>query len=198
MAFVQFHKVTSLPQDLEPDSIYYVLLGNGLHVDTIVTDDAGNGKSAGVALIDARVTTALEGLSIATAEIVPDIEARDAFIAGLSANQLILVMDATDDAEVASGSALYIYEHGNAQNPGDGDVHRVPGFSGVNVSMAWANITGKPTSTPGQIDAAVAASHSHTNAAVLGKFSEVSGSLLYDGSPIEGGGGPPQWDATDW
>ena len=199
MAVVQFFKENTLPGTLEPDSIYYVLLPNGLHVDTYITDASGNAKSGGVALIDDRIMAALTGLSVASAEVVPDIEARDAYIAGLEQNQLILVCDASDDPEVASGSALYIYEHGAATNPGEGEIHLVPGFNGVDVSLHWDNILGEPASTPTQIDNAVAASHTHSNTGVLNKLGEnMAGNLTYGGNEIVGGDGSTQWIDPKW
>jgi hypothetical protein len=195
---VRFFKVENLPNQFEPDSFYYIEMENGLHADSIITNSQGSARSIGVSLIDSRVMSALTTLSVAQAHVVPNIAAMGEYLLMADTNKLVLVMDASADPEVgAAVAALYVYEH-NGDEPGHGQVHLVPGFSGVNVTLAWSNIAGRPTSTPTQIDAAVSASHNHANAAVLNALGEnVSGNLTYKGNEIVGGGGL-QWDQTDW
>jgi hypothetical protein len=62
------------------------------------------------------------------------------------------------------------------------------------VVVQWASIQGRPNSTPEAIDAAVGASHTHTNAAVLNALSDTGGKLYYGGAAVGGG----DWAATDW
>lgn len=63
----------------------------------------------------------------------------------------------------------------------------------MDVALTWANITGKPTSTVAQIDAAVANSHTHTNKTQLDKVGETGGNLTYNNSlPYTG------WETTTW
>ena len=50
--------------------------------------------------------------------------------------------------------------------------------------IAWAVITGKPTSTVEDIDDAVAKKHSHANAEQLAKVNEADGVMTYDGAKM--------------
>lgn len=64
----------------------------------------------------------------------------------------------------------------------------------LNISLDWANITNKPTSTVAQIDSAVANAHTHANKAQLDKIGEDgTGALTYNGQAVSA-----QWAATQW
>lgn len=194
MAQLNFHKVTTLPVMLEANSIYFV--ENGAHAETYVTNSTGVARSVGnTAMIneivdvavDAAIGTAVDDAvsQVSAVEIVADIAARDALT--LSANRLVLVLDATGDATVGVGGAMYAYNHSNAT------FSKVTEYESMDRVISWSEITGGPSSTPAAIDAAVAAAHTHANAAVLDKLSEVDGNLVYDGAPLV-----TSWTTTNW
>lgn len=188
MSAVGFHKVTSLPGTLLPNSFYYV--ENGNYAESYVTDDAGVAKSLGnSAMINALIAAALanwEGAANAV-DIVPDIAARDALILTLESNAMILVVDASADSTVDAGSALYAYDESSET------VYKIAEYESMDVVLNWSDIVGRPVSTPAQIDAAVGASHSHSNKAVLDKLGEDADGLTYDGEGVNS-----RWGSLDW
>lgn len=186
MALVKFYKVATVPGSLEPDSFYYV--ENGSYAESYLTDSSGQpraiGNSAMInALIGAAITDALSGLN--ALEVVPDIAARDALV--LERNALALVIDATADPTVDAGSALYAYVEADASWV------KVAEYESMDVVIQWSSIQGRPDSSPAQIDTAVSQSHTHSNKAVLDKFSESAGQVLYSGKAIQA-----NWETANW
>lgn len=180
MSQVQFFKVTTLPGTLQANSFY--LVENGNYAETYVTNSAGVAKMVGNsvminALIDAKVNTAVADMNLI--EIVADITARDAFVVGKTRNLLILVTDASADATVDSGSALYSWAETG------GVFTKLAEYESMDFAVSWANISGKPTSSPAQIDNAVSLAHSHTNKTQLDKIGENgNGNLTYNGTEV--------------
>lgn len=188
MATITFHKVTTLPGSPVANAVYFV--ENGTYSETYVTNSAGTARSLGNsaminALADARIGVALADLNVV--EVAADITARNA-LAG-TRNLLVMVLDATGDATVASGAALYVYREATAT------WIKVSEYESMDVTLAWASISGKPTSAVALIDDAVTKRHDHTNKAYLDKIGESGGALTYDGSPV---GGSPQWTTANW
>lgn len=184
MPAVAFHKVSSLPGSPAAHALYFVQ--DGSYADLFVTDAAGAAKGIGTsarinALADARIAAALAAHN--AMEIVADITARNALAAGLARNAVVLVSDATGDATVAAGAALY------AWNDAASTWTKLSEFESLDISLTWAALSGKPSSSPAQLDGAVTDRHTHANKAVLDKFSETGGAPYYNGSPIGGGGG---------
>ncbi|YCH23169.1 hypothetical protein M1D96_06595 [Pseudomonas sp. D1-3] len=188
MAKTAFYKVTTLPGTLEPNAFYYVLNGN--YAESYVTDNAGVAKALGnSAMINALIDQALANWSgsASTVSIVADIAARDALIATLDANAMILVVDASADPTVEAGSALYAYA-------ADTDTtYKIAEYESMDVVLNWSDIQGGPTSTPGQIDNAVSLAHSHTNKATLDKLSEDAEGLLFNGQGVGS-----RWTTNNW
>lgn len=91
---------------------------------------------------------------------------------------LVMVLDATGDPSVKSGSALYIY------NPFDTTWYKVAEYESLDLDLTWDAIQGRPDSTPAEIDAAVAATHTHENMRVLDLLGEENGQLTYDGKVV--------------
>ncbi|MEO0557395.1 MAG: hypothetical protein AAF170_04340 [Bacteroidota bacterium] len=189
---LQFHKVSSLPGTLAADAFYFVEdVANG-RAESYVTDSEATARAIGntamiQAIADQRVTTALADYNLL--EVVADIAARDALAP--SRNVTALVSDASADATVASGAALYAYAEGQAQ------WIKLTEYESLDLSLAWANITGRPTSAPSLIDDAVTKRHNHANQAALDKIGEDGGgNLTYDGSTVGGGGS--DWDTLNW
>lgn len=188
MAAVNFYKVVSLPGTLVANSFYYI--ENGTYAESYLTDDAGVAKSIGnSAMINALIAAALADWSdtMNTVEIVSNIAARDALIATLDRNAMILVIDATGDPTVGAGSALYAYANASSTT------YKIAEYESMDVVVQWTSISGRPTSTPAQIDIAVSQSHTHTNKAVLDLISDSSGKLYYNGSPIG-----TEWTTNNW
>ena len=161
MATIKFHKVLTLPGTLEADSLYFVQ--SGALAETYLTDSAGNAKSLGNTsfiqqVADSRISVALAQHNLL--EIVPDITARD-LLATQDRNLMVLVTNATGDATVSSGAALYAFT--NSTNTWA----KIADYEGMDAVIQWSNISGKPSSSTAQIDAAVANMHTHSNKAVL-------------------------------
>lgn len=149
MTAVQFHKVTTLPGTPEANSFYFV--ENGGYSESYLTDDAGVAKAIGNSvmintLADARIVVALSTLN--RVEIVADIAARDA-LNTRDYNFMVLVLDATADATVDSGAALYVFQNS------DNSFTKIAEYEGLDVTVTWDSISGKPSSTPADIDDAV-------------------------------------------
>lgn len=188
MAQVKFYKVTALPGTLEADAFYFV--ANGSHTESYLTDNAGVARGIGnTAMINALIDQALANWSGAasTVSIVADIAARDALIATLDANTMILVVDASADATVSSGSALYAYASDTATT------YKIAEYESMDVVLQWSDLQGGPTSTAAQIDNAVSLAHSHLNKSTLDKLGEDAEGLLFNG---EGVG--TRWKTANW
>ena len=161
MATIKFHKVLVLPGTLEADSIYFVQ--NSTYSETYVTDSAGNAKSVGnssmiAAIANNEISTRLAQHNLV--EIVTDITARNA-LASQDRNLIVMVLDATGDATVSAGAALYAFRNS------DNSWTKVAEYEGMDAVVQWSNILGRPTSSAAQLDAAVTNSHTHSNKAVL-------------------------------
>lgn len=188
MAQIKFHKVVSLPGSLENNSFYFVQNGN--YAEGYLTNSAGEAKSIGNSTMITTIANALINDALAsynTMEIVVDIDARNTLASGSEKNLMILVIDATDDPTVNSGSALYAYDHT------EDEFHKLSEYESMDVSVTWDSISGKPSSTPAQIDSAIAKAHEHANKAVLDKFSEDGEGVLYNGAAINS-----RWTVANW
>lgn len=185
---VKFFKVASLPTPLEPNSFYYV--ESGTYTESYLTNSAGVAKSIGnSAMINALITEALDnwGSIAAGLSIVPDIAARDALIVTTTTNLMVLVVDATGDSTVDSGSALYAYDFTSKVT------YKVAEYESMDVVLQWDDIEGRPTSSVEQIDNTVTLAHDHDNKTVLDKLTEVDGALRYDDKGIN-----PEWATNNW
>lgn len=178
---VQFHKVMSLPGTLQPNALYFV--ENGNYAEAYLTDDAGVGKAIGNTTMIETIAGGFVGGGGSTSHVVGTIAARD-LIATPATGDLAYVIDATGDGTVASGAALYVR--------GAASWLKIAEFESLDVVVQWAGINGKPSSSAAAIDAAVTASHTHANAALLAKVGEASGDMTYDGNPVGA------WNTNNW
>lgn len=183
---LEFHKVASLPGTLVADAIYFV--ENGTYTEAYVVDNSQVAKAMGNsvminALIDAKLAAFNQGI----VDDVADITARDALT--LDENALVLVYDASDDATVTAGSALYYYDFSLTSWT------KVTEFESLDLTLTWSSLTDGPSSTPAQVDAAVAQSHSHSNKTFLDKIGESGGDLTYGGSLVSGN---VDWTTNNW
>lgn len=191
MASLNFYKVTSLPGTLVADSLYFV--SNGTIAESYLTDSSGVAKSLGNTSMVTSIVTSQMASTLAAynaMEIVATIAARNTLAASLNRNVLVLVSDATGDVTVASGAALYAFN-----NTGD-TWTKVTEYESLDVTLTWAALQNKPTSTVAQIDTAVSQAHSHSNKTFLDKIGETGGAMTYNGSAV--GGGAPNWTTLNW
>lgn len=177
---LQMFKVTSLPAALEVHSWYLVINGN--YVETYVTDAEAKARLVGnTIMIKELIGDALTDFN--TLIIRDTIAQRDAL--NLEANSFVLVTDASADATVNSGSALYVY------NETTGSFVKIQEYEALDMSITWSNIQGKPNSTVAAIDDAVNKRHSHPNASVLNALGYNEG-LTYEGQPVV------VWKTVNW
>lgn len=188
MSQVKFFKVATLPGSLEADSFYYVQ--NGTVAESYLTNSTGVARSVGnTAMINSLISTALANWQASSnaVAIVATLAARNTLISTLTASSMILVIDASADATVNSGSALYAYDFATTTT------YKIAEYESMDVVLRWADIQNKPTSTVEQLDLAVSQSHTHTNKAVLDKLTEVSGSLRYNNVGLT-----TDWTTANW
>lgn len=186
MAALKFFKVLELPAEPEAHSFYFVK--NGDFAEHYLTDASGEPHGVGNTefieyIVDEKLEGSLAGFS--KVEVVADIEARDELEVGES-NFLVLVLDASDDATVDAGAALYVY-HASEE-----EFVKVSEYESLDLTLNWSDIVGRPSSSASAIDAAVADSHTHENKSVLDELDDDDGVLTYNGEPIV------QWDANEW
>jgi hypothetical protein len=188
MAEYKIWKETALPGSLEAHSIYLIApAAKPDYVEVYVTGAAGTtvkrviGQDDVQALIDASISGLGAGI-----EIVADIAARNAL--SPTANIQVLVLDASADATVTSGAATYVY------NAGTSAWVKIAEHESMDVTLNWAGIVGRPTSSVADIDDAVAKRHTHANKTQLDKVGEDgNGKLTYNGAlPVIA------WNSTGW
>lgn len=182
MAGFNVHKVTALPGTLEPNALYAVLASGGdANSECYITDSSGVAKGVGNTAFITAVVNSIIGAGFMF-EIVADIPARDAL--SLTANSLVLVTDASADATVGAGAALYAWDTSTFS--------KLTEFESLDVVLTWASITDGPTSTPAQVDDAVAKA-THANRTQLDLIgADVNSDPTYDGVNIV------RWATTDW
>lgn len=106
---MKIRRVTTEPGVLEANTIYLVQDGaNDLQVVVVGTVNTDVRRTLTTSAINTLITNAISGLDgMTVSEIVADIAARDALT--LTENVFVLVQDASADATVDAGSALYLY-----------------------------------------------------------------------------------------
>ena len=192
MANFQVFKETALPGSLEPHSIYLIAptTAPADYLEIYVTNAAGSAVRSTLtrgqvqAMVDATVAAATGNATV----IVDDISDRD----GLTPTNAmrVFVVDASADTTVASGGAEYMWR----ATPAPGAWIKLSETESQDLVLAWGNITGRPSSTTANIDAAVAQRHTHTNKTQLDKIGEDgTGNFTY-------GGERPgiEWQSTGW
>ena len=172
MANFRAEKVLAMPGSLTANTIYFV--ADGVDADLMeVYVSSSNGSSArrvptmaDINTVIANATSGANGINV-----VADIADRDVLGHSLP-SKMVLVVDATGDASVLAGAATYV-------NNGSSWI-KIAEHESLDVTLEWASIQNGPTSTVAAIDAAVTASHSHTNKATLDLLSATGGDLYYN------------------
>lgn len=186
MSFISIARVNALPATLEANTLYLVKSATTGLMEMTVT---GNTNSEVRHLINETEIQSMINTSVANfsnIRLTADITARDAL--SLSHNSIVLVADATGDATVNAGAALYFYDV--ASN----SYTKVSEYESLDVVLDWSAIQNKPTSSVADIDDAVARKHSHANIATLDLLTQdANGNLLVNGQY------PGTWIATtEW
>lgn len=179
--------VPSLPCD--PNAVFFVApQGKPNYVEIYVSNNAGTALKRLLTDVDiqALIDASISGLS-GEMPIVADIAARNAL--SPTKNTQVLVLDATGDPTVASGAATYLYRVATTS------WIKLNEAESLDLVLQWANIQGRPTSSPTAIDTAVDNSHTHPNKTQLDKVGEnADGFLTYNNSlPKIGWEGPNAW-----
>ncbi len=168
MSALKIFKVTTLPAILEGHGMYLVApVAKPNHVEVYVTSaDASIVKRiVNIDDIQSMINTSISASN--AFEIVNDIAARDAL--SLTGNKFVLVIDATGDNTVTSGAATYAWRASTSAWV------KISEYESLDVTLTWAAIQNKPSSSVADIDSAVAQRHTHSNFTELGKISETAG-----------------------
>lgn len=187
MATFKIFRETVLPSTLEPYALYVIApTTKPNYIELYATNPAGTAVKRIMqdtdvqALIDASLT----GLN--SIEVVNTIADRNAL--NPTTNKQVLVIDASADSTVESGSATYIYRVSTSSWV------KISESESMDVVLNWANIVGKPTSSVVNIDDAVTKRHEHSNKTQLDKVGENgSGQFTYNNQlPVIA------WSSTEW
>lgn len=178
-SFLNFKRVAELPVTIEPSTMYIVKSANNQDlIDIYVSNKDGSAvrhvinESDIQNKINIAVSSSLA--SFTDVQIVANIAGRNAL--NLTSNGLALVLDATADATVGAGAAMYVFNHSNTT------WYKVAEYESMDVTLLWDNLVGRPVSPVADIDDAVAKRHTHANMTSLNKISEDGdGNLMFDG-----------------
>lgn len=150
MTAIDFYKLSALPANPQPNSVYFIASSESPDLlEVFVTNSNASSphrhtlrRSEVQAMIDASTGGGVNELNIYNT-----IAARDAS----NPTQTVFgyVIDATGDPTVNSGGATYIYRVDNST------WIKVSESESMDLVLSWANITGKPASSPAEIDNAV-------------------------------------------
>lgn len=187
MSTFRIFKETALPGTLQANAIYLIAPASDPNlVEIVVTGTSAAtlrhvvNKADVQSMIDASVGSTNELI------IVPTIAARNALTPTKAV--FVYVEIATADPTVASGGATYLYKLSNTS------WIKVSESESLDLVLNWSAIQGKPSSTAAQIDAAVAAVHSHTNKTQLDLIGQNAGNeLTYNGTQVK-----TEWTTTGW
>ena len=179
MSTIKFAKVATLPATLAPSTLYMVAPAGSSIDELQIYVSSNDGASARHipthSEISSMINTAVNSYS--SAVVVANIAARDALAPAVVT--IALALDATADLSVANGAATYVY------NPATTTWTKIAEYESLDVTLQWANIQGRPNSTPAQIDQAVADGHTHANKPVLDLLTaDANDELMYKGAHV--------------
>lgn len=186
MTAVRFFKETALPTSLEPNAFYMIApTDSSEYVEIYVTQTDGVARRI-IQDADVQAMISAAMASANTLIMVEDIAERDALT--LNANAFVFVRDASADPTVDSGGATYSYRHSDTSFTKQSEAES------QDIILSWDRITGRPASTPVQIDAAVGAMHTHSNKTDLDQIGrDADGNLTFSGElPATG------WATESW
>ena len=181
---LQFKQVAALPGTLLPHTVYMVKSAQTGLMELFVTG-ANAAEPRHIINRDEISTMITNAVSSATAmQFADTIAQRDTIV--LPQNGLVLVRDATGDATVTSGAALYTYDADKVLNGTETNADRYSKIAEYeSLDLTWDSIVGGPESSAAQVDEAVAQRHTHANKVQLDLITErADGEFLYDGSLV--------------
>lgn len=181
MTAYKIYKETSVPGVLAANAIYLIApAGKPGRLEIYATDSGGTAtrQTLSESEVQAMIDAATGGGSTTFADTIT---ARDAL--SPEDGEQVLVLDASGDATVASGSALYVWRQSNTS------WIKLTEYESMDVTVSWADVQGRPTSTVANIDDAVTKRHSHANKSELDKVGQDGGgNPTYNGISIVTGG----------
>lgn len=187
MASIKFYRETALPSVLQPYAVYVIApAAKPDHVEIYVTNNDGT-KARRV--INEADIQAMINASLASAnniQVVADIAARNALKP--TSAVYVYVKNASKDASVKSGGATYLWDATATAWV------KISEAESMDIITTWDAMTGKPSSSPAQIDQAVTNMHTHANKTQLDKIGEDGqGNLTYGGNSVA-----TSWTTTGW
>lgn len=235
MSKISINKVSTLPGTPKPNAFYFLpaTVGGITSAEFYITDQAGNyhainsealmeelvstlrGANNGIAALDSAgkvpVSQLPAGIGI-DFQIASNIAARNAL--NPSSNILCLVLDASADATVTAGNALYAYELGTTTwhklsefesldltglmtnfkiQANGGTQQTIVEGDIINFVAGSANITITRSGKTLTFDVAGGAAHSHSNLSVLNNLGlDGDGDLTYNANPVM------KFETNDW
>lgn len=149
MADFQVFKEVALPGTLVPNAVYFLAPTGSQFLEVAVVDSSGSAYRKTLTSTDVQALISSNMAAMNDLSVVPNIAARDALAP--TTIRLALVQDATADATVATGAAMYVWAGSSWQ--------KVSEYESLDIDLTWASIAGRPTSTPAELDAAVQATN---------------------------------------
>lgn len=185
MAKIKISQVTALPGTLSPNTLYMVSV-SASKMECYMTGNVATTVKRIINEADVQALISSAMASIGEIEVVADIAARNAL--NPTRNMQALVLNATGDGTVASGAATYVYRLSNTT------WYKISEAESMDFAIAWASITGKPSSSPAAIDSAVSNSHTHSNKTQLDLIGQDGdGDITYNGVKVAN-----EYGATAW
>jgi hypothetical protein len=169
-------KETGVPGAWVNNALYFIKDPLNTYVEVYITSSVGVPQRM---INEDDIQTLINSTISSSNEVVvvDTIAARNAL--ALTRTSSVFVKNATGDATVTSGGAFYLWD-----NIGQVWIKTAESES-MDVTLSWANISGKPSSSASAIDNAVSASHSHTNKTQLDKIGEDGdGNVTYNGGIV--------------
>lgn len=185
METLKFYKETALPTTLVPHAVYYIApTEKPNYVEVYVTDAVGKARRQ-ITDTDVAGMIAAQMQGVGHMTVVDTIAARDNIKNPLVGSE-VFVLDASADTTVSKGGARYLRQNNSWT--------KIAEMESMDLVLSWQTLTGKPTSAPSDIDAAVATSHTHINKTQLDKIGQDSdGNMTYGGAPVA-----TAWKSTGW
>lgn len=177
MAQLAFAKVAALPGVLAANTLYAVAGAEANLFDLYLSDSTGSSARHIISKTEIQAMVTGNIADFTNIRVFADIAARDAVT--LDRNVISMVVDASADATVTTGAAMYIY---------DADVDtwtKISEVESMDLNLTWEALLNKPTSSVAAIDDAVAKAHVHANKAVLDDLADDgAGVLKYKGAYV--------------
>ena len=188
MANLSFVASDRLPVNPEADTFYFIQ--DGENAEAYLTTSTGALRRIGnTALIEEKVHSGLAAFYNENLVYVSDITERNILGDDATRSIMAVVLDASADSAVGTGSALYFFDYAKQV------WELLTVYGEMDITLSWDNIVNKPESTKTAIDSAVSRSHSHNNTSTLDDLAETpQGVLTFKGNPISS----LKWVQEEW